>query len=275
LVSLIGDMINKEKKEGSNTPLFKKITRIGSIILAVSFVSGSIGLWVTYLDDQKALIEKNALIQKNHSDSIVAAKTLSNTDSALSSAKQLIGSQMQLLKLSNSTINILNEDLKKTIEISGNITSEKSYVSMELLFDADSKENMTMFAYQIGKYPVYDVGVSITDIWRRTKLSKIDWKLMLNDDKITISSFLGNFPVHSGRPVVMKYHLDRDQDEVFLLVTISTRNGFFNEYIKFKQIHSKAPMSAFKIMNGDGKIISQRISNNYPKDSLGKIDWEH
>lgn len=180
-------------------------------------------------------------------------------------------SQTELRKKSDE-IAELNKSIAATV------TGGDSYGAVHPLTVLDEREQEVCMLYfeNLGNFPLYDVHIEM--------FSPDDLLEPRQDGRATIEGFknrsyfdLGNIPVHGGKSFGNLFKLKND-GEMNLTFSISARNGLFSQRLRIVKI-GETITSARKVntvAQGEGakpKILLEKASDKFPRDSSGKIQW--
>jgi hypothetical protein len=117
---------------------------------------------------------------------------------------------------------------------------------------------MPLFVHA-GAFPLYDVSARIVDLD------------ILNTDiqHAFVNSFVGNMTPGFARnaPVAIRHHGKNFNFNIFYVA----RNGSWTQYLRMRWV-GNGWASASKVLRGS-TIIRREVSNNFPTNEAGKVDW--
>lgn len=126
-----------------------------------------------------------------------------------------------------------------------------------------------------GEYPLYDVSIRIVDLAKFTQHIEGKEKPLFEDIKKAEKSInIGN--LSPSKAMIFGRWSFPQESVVNYNVFISARNGYFTELIRLKCIDNKW-VSAYKVHTWHGnetKLLYEKIHENFPRNSEGKVDWE-
>jgi hypothetical protein len=257
------------------------------MLVLISIILTGWGVYRTYLDDKKNEIDQAILIQKRVEDSIRAQQTLSNTKLNLENAQELLKIQSRVLDRADSINERLSKDIRLSMEIDDHLKSKYSYCMITLeneftSFVANFRRD-SVFPYIIhrGKYPLFDVSVTIVDRWQRPYLfltqtvnTHIDGGDQYLREITTYKMDIGDVSLEQkiylpGIPVL------KEQNEIILYATIKTRYNTFYQRIRWIGIRSwnPPPQNATTIIDKNGAQIYESSSKDFPKEKDGNISY--
>jgi len=163
--------------------------------------------------------------------------------------------------------------------IASSITGGDSFCFLEIAATGGPMiDNPQILAMHQGKFPVYDVFFQIKDQDKVEAVIKSEsaWKDGLIIEHLNENSI--SFNVGTCTPGLVKMlrrlSLGSGKERRFT-VTITARNGLYNQSISCKRING-AWKIASKVthLNGVNRVtLHERIDPGFPKNSIGQIDW--
>jgi hypothetical protein len=156
----------------------------------------------------------------------------------------------------------------KAEETISHISGGDSYPRVSFCMIGDSNTWGLMVVNQ-GDYPLYDVHVRITDL---LKFAKTNGSLSVSSAVIGEVEHIGNM-IPYQRNIILKGD-QRNVSELSFNIFFTARNGLFSQLVRAKKVNDFW-LSAIKILNGDGAVIREDISEQFPRDSNGNVNWEN
>jgi hypothetical protein len=154
------------------------------------------------------------------------------------------------------------------------ITGGDSFAYVEVYpIDGNS---MNLMVNQKGQFPLYDVSVIILDNKKLKKprtmtVNSINAITIANESKVGAIQ-IGNMFVNAVAQV-MHLKLDPVVESQTFEIVMSARNGSFTESLRLRRINGQW-LSAIKVTRGKAEEkIYERISEAFPRDEKGEIDW--
>ena len=220
-------------------------------------------------------------------------------------AEEQADSQRQLRKKSDE-IAVLNnllaaksdEIANLNREIAASVTGGDSYCYFAIEYPFGSElfpEDIDLLLVREGKYPLYDINIEILDLetlyddlrqrLKRQLLLYVytqDWPVTrINVGNIGVQqsdSFMGNIGIqpsispkgaHRGlRPIRVKLP---DSGVQLYLIQITARNGYVNQFVKFKRVNGKWKKAVKVIFNG--KEVKEIVDLDFPRNDKGQVEW--
>jgi hypothetical protein len=167
----------------------------------------------------------------------------------------------------------------RTDEAIASITGGDSYCEVNASIAMDSGTQANQWDLMIsnnGKYPVYDIQVSIEDITKRMAQMADEIKQYGHP---TMSVLAGTTEVHqqgnmSPHTAVMSFArltLPSGADKQRYRVTIHARNGVVAEELSFARIYGMWTQALQVSMNG--KVVREAIPDSFPRGVNGEVQW--
>jgi hypothetical protein len=136
-----------------------------------------------------------------------------------------------------------------------------------------SRDKLRMLLMNKGKFPLYDLQVSIMDqdkyVEMVSKSANIEKDISEIEARTRAVFWIGNLGTDQGR-YFPEIDLDSTKGQRNFLVYLLARDGQVNEELKLRWIREKDSWSvAFKVYSQKG-ILEEQIGKNYPSDQLWK-----
>jgi hypothetical protein len=177
----------------------------------------------------------------------------------------------------------LSEELRiKSTEIIDNVTGGDSYCYLQIHF---LQKNHTIYVDLLhkGEYPLYDVQVQIEDLGTRALLlnaiqlnpeieqERAEYEEYLKDfiKKTTVFVNVGNVAADS-EVLLDEITLPETVNHISWQVRILAKNGEFFQRIEIMDIWEKSQSYAMQVVK-DGKILLERIPDDFPEDKLTRF----
>ena len=124
-----------------------------------------------------------------------------------------------------------------------------------------------------GEYPLYDIGVSVLDLDQMENVKDFTLENVLGNQR---NVAIGNLAAHSsmlmGRDI-----LPLTGNAKRFTIQITARNGFFHEALRMRRGEDGVWHHALRVTRttagGKSEVIFTKISEHYPKEADGSIDW--
>lgn len=156
-------------------------------------------------------------------------------------------------------------------ELSRRMLGDDSYCYVRPLDPIQAPESLvSLDAFQVGRYPVYDVDVFVADLADLTP-------------RQIPPTRVGTL-APAQHQLVTRVMLPKSGERAFVISAVSARNGGVTEVLKFEwSPRLTAPgappdtggwLVAWKVIRqSDWKVIEQRIPEGFPRGPNGNVNW--
>ena len=180
----------------------------------------------------------------------------------------------------------LNAKLAEITEKSlANITGGDGYVYLLPEIFGDELTELKFFVVSIGKYPLYDVSIVVSDrdLYEKLERDVPKWntqegiaydriELMKAVNKSSSEFSLGNLILGMGNFLPRRFDLNfNNLLERRFDILLFARNGVSNQKITYKKIDDKWTYAS-KVTRG-GKELYRHVALGYPQREDGRVDW--
>lgn len=207
-------------------------------------------------------------------DSAKADTELNNKVSELSASSEEIATlQAFNNELQSKILDLAKTNAQLARESISTVTGGDSFCYMD--FNYQFGRPIPVFLHS-GKYPLYDVGVRITDLNKFRKMVELKQPLTLSSD---INLSLGELQVGKSwfSPAVFIPFSDETAQDFNIF--FSARNGAWTEELRLRKVGndwcqalrvSFMPLGATK---SSDKPVFEKIAKEFPRNEDGSVDW--
>ena len=245
--------------------------RARTIIQAVVCLSLLVTAWTVWRDDQSQAEMKHqmASLLKDLGQARQEAK---DRDEALRKKnEELLAKSDTIIQKTETIADLRRELAQASRESRGQVTGGASFCYGNMSFAKGSDKTMLVLIHK-GKYPLYNLQISMRDVERLEKLFALGNRATEQlKAELLKATDIGDLPANKVR---LLGDLDlRGSDRKTYSVQIEARNGSFYQPIRLRKVDGEWKV-ATQVMIGNRKEPAyKRIDEGFPLNSRGEVDW--
>jgi len=174
--------------------------------------------------------------------------------------------EANLREIDASLKNTVEKIDQKTSDLINYITGGDSFCYLCGSAESEVELLSPLLLTHVGKYPLYDVKLRMVDI----DVPVVQPKAYLMEAREWRRAFGDLIPSH-GKALKEEINLGKGQSRRFNLF-FSARNGSFHQLLRFKKIEG-VWRHALQVWRAN-QLVFEEISDKYPRDKEGKVNWE-
>jgi len=162
-----------------------------------------------------------------------------------------------------------DEIAKLNREIANSVTGGNSFCYMVTML----KQGIPHFVVvHQGKYPLYDLTVTIVDLDIFEELSR-EKVTLENLFKSEVIVNVGNVAPNQAR--FLKQVRFKPKETVRFNIFFSARNGYFTQTLRIKKVGTewKTAFKVTQVMEGKEETLLEKIDDGYPRNANGIVQW--
>ena len=177
-----------------------------------------------------------------------------------------------LIDIKNRLVTLVAQLESKTSDTISFITGGNSicYITGNIGTQRHPFQVDPVLVWHHGKYPLYEIKIRITDLDKSSKLAGTGAWIERMSEWETYARLDSLVPGHAANiEVVMPVSSDSMSRNFNIFFT--ARNGSFTQLLRFRKINGLW-LRALKVEMGE--VMYEEITEGYPRDENGKMDWE-
>lgn len=153
------------------------------------------------------------------------------------------------------------------------LLGEGSYCYMDLSPNVSMPNTISQFLMVVGEYPLWDVQMAVKDIEKLRDINLPSIPITKRYEKLkeiesvkNIGNIKNDSAIDYGR-----FTVPDEINSVHYYYRFSARNGFWEQKIRMVRVDNRFEQ-AYKVYHGE-KILKEGVSNKFPRNEKGEIEW--